>query len=100
MELTPRNYYYGQPLGQFPDGTMELPPREYVRPTNLEYIIHTVKQGERLDTIAGMYYKLEDSEPAQWSWLIFEENKGEGFEQEWDLSNLIGKEIRIPSLRQ
>lgn len=91
------NAYYGMNILAFEDGVMELPSKPYKRPDNLKFKTVVVKQGDRLDTIATTQYARQDTNPAKWWWLIAEENE---LENAWDLSELIGQEIRIPDLVQ
>lgn len=89
--------YFDSELAVFDDGTVELDQKDIVLPTNLRYNLHEVIEGERLDTIAYKYYKSIDSDGSKWWWLIAFAND---IDKGWDLSELVGTQIRVPDLNQ
>ena len=81
----------------FENGDVELDAKDIVLPTNYRYQLHEVIERERLDTIAYKYYKEKNSDSSKYSWLIAYAND---IDKQWDLSDLVGTQIKIPDLEQ
>lgn len=97
LKLKEYDPYAGGRLNTYSTGEQELIARTYERPTPPKFKVHTVTEGETLSYIAWLYYNGVDQDPSKWLHLIALDN---GIEKQWDLSDFVGKEIRIPDLIQ
>lgn len=74
-----------------------LEAKPYRTPANPSFVLHTVVEGDELTGLAFRYYSGLVIDASKYWHLIANENN---IETPYDLSNLIGEDIRIPDVIQ
>jgi hypothetical protein len=70
---------------------------DYTEPTGLTYKYHTVRENEEITQIAYRYFSQDVENASQYYWVICLSNS---IFTPHDLSEYIGKTIRIPNILQ
>ena len=95
IELRGNNLYRNGEILSFPEGELMLirDKIQWQRNTDDEY--YTLKEWDRLDTLAYKKYQDYVSDPSKFWWIIADANH---IHNPLDLRDYVGKEIVIPNI--
>ena len=97
IQFKENDRFFDSEEAAFENGDIELDAKDIELLANYRYQLHEVVENERLDTIAYKYYKESDSDASKLWWLIAFAND---IDTGWDLTDLVGTQIKIPNLAQ